>query len=165
MSIASSANRHGPPSSAEHERTVRLCLISPFFTDLPTQGLPTPRANPQNSVNSLLSNFQTSSNGGPSIQNAQNQQPQVRQQQQQQQQQPFPSSGAAQIAENTPLDQMAPIDRWGLAGLLGTIRHENADIAGLAVGQDLTQLGLDLNSPEYFNPSPPPQNTLKIVES
>ncbi|KAL9580188.1 MAG: hypothetical protein Q9212_004648, partial [Teloschistes hypoglaucus] len=130
LSFSSSANRHGPPSSAEHERT----------------GLPTPRANPQNSVNSLLSNFQTSSNGGPSVQNAQNQPPQVRQQQQQQQQ-PFPSSGAAQIAENTPLDQMAPIDRWGLAGLLGTIRHENADIAGLAVGQDLTQLGLDLNSP------------------
>lgn len=50
---------------------------------------------------------------------------------------------------------MVPIDRWGLAGLLATIRSDNPDVAGLAIGQDLTQLGLDLNSQEYVHSQPP----------
>ncbi|KAL9601459.1 MAG: hypothetical protein Q9219_002525 [cf. Caloplaca sp. 3 TL-2023] len=79
--------------------------------------------------------------------NAHSQQPPSRQHQ------GFQPSGASQTAENTPLDQMAPIDRWGLAGLLGTIRNDNADIANLAIGQDLTQLGLDLNSQEPLWPT------------
>ncbi|KAL9026272.1 MAG: hypothetical protein Q9196_005041 [Gyalolechia fulgens] len=69
------------------------------------------------------------------------------------QQQGFQASGASQTAENTSLDQMAPIDRWGLAGLLATIRSDNPDVAGLAIGQDLTQLGLDLNSQEPLWPT------------
>ncbi|KAL8690167.1 MAG: hypothetical protein Q9218_004334 [Villophora microphyllina] len=124
-----------PGSQPDSRRSSTLVdrMMSPSSLSFPNQ---------QNSVNSLLSSYQNS-NGGPSLQNAHSQQPQVRQQQ------PSQASGAAQVAENTPLDQMAPIDRWGLAGLLATIRSENSDVAGLAIGQDLTQLGLDLNSPEY----------------
>jgi CCR4-NOT transcription complex subunit 2 len=44
---------------------------------------------------------------------------------------------------------MSELDRFGLAGLLGMMRHDSNDVAGLAVGQDLTTLGLDLNQPEY----------------
>ncbi|KAL8716511.1 MAG: hypothetical protein Q9225_006174 [Loekoesia sp. 1 TL-2023] len=130
LSFASSSNRHGLTSMTEHDKNA----------------LPTPRANQQNNVNSILSSFQ-SHNLGPSPQNAQNQQPPSRQQQ------GLQPSVASQTAENTPLDQMAPIDRWGLAGLLATIRSDNPDVAGLAIGQDLTQLGLDLNSPEPLWPT------------
>lgn len=48
----------------------------------------------------------------------------------------------------TPLSQMSELDRFGLAGLLETIRSDNQDVSGLAIGQDLTTLGLDLNSQE-----------------
>ncbi|KAL9032902.1 MAG: hypothetical protein Q9180_006237, partial [Flavoplaca navasiana] len=60
---------------------------------------------------------------------------------------------------------MSPIDKYGLAGLLANVRSPDADTAALAIGQDLTQLGMDLNSPEYvFPPSlnqpiHPPQST------
>ena len=43
---------------------------------------------------------------------------------------------------------MSELDRFGLAGLLATVRSENPDIAGLAIGQDLNHLGLNLNSVE-----------------
>lgn len=43
---------------------------------------------------------------------------------------------------------MSEMDRWGLNSLLATMKGENPDATGLAVGQDLTQLGLNLNSPE-----------------
>ena len=58
------------------------------------------------------------------------------------------SPGAVQTPEQVPLSQMSELDRFGLAGLLGMIRHDSNDVAGLAVGQDLTTLGLDLNQPE-----------------
>lgn len=58
------------------------------------------------------------------------------------------SPGAVQTPEQVPLSQMNELDRFGLAGLLGMIRHDSNDVAGLAVGQDLTTLGLDLNQPE-----------------
>ncbi|KAI4183539.1 MAG: hypothetical protein L6R41_005339 [Letrouitia leprolyta] len=123
LSFASSSNRHGLSSAAEHDKNA----------------LPTPRANQLNNVNSILSNFQNHVIGS-SPQTAHSQQPPSRQQQ------GYQVSGASQTAENTPLDQMAPIDRWGLAGLLATVRSDNPDVSGLAIGQDLTQLGLDLNS-------------------
>ncbi|KAK6517190.1 hypothetical protein TWF506_007064 [Arthrobotrys conoides] len=41
------------------------------------------------------------------------------------------------------------IDRFGLNGLLPLIRNEDLDMALLALGTDLTQLGLELNQPEY----------------
>ncbi|KAL8831029.1 MAG: hypothetical protein Q9170_005479, partial [Blastenia crenularia] len=128
LSFASSANRL--TSTTDHDNSA----------------LPTPRATQQNNVNSILSSFQNHPFGS-SPHNALSQQPPSRQQQ------GFQSSGASHTAENTPLDQMAPIDRWGLAGLLATIRSDNPDVAGLAIGQDLTQLGLDLNSQEPLWPT------------
>lgn len=47
------------------------------------------------------------------------------------------------------LASMSELDRYGLAGLLHMIRNEGSDIGTLAIGQDLTALGLDLNQPEY----------------
>jgi hypothetical protein len=58
------------------------------------------------------------------------------------------SPGATQPSDQTPLSQMSALDRFGLPGLLATVRSENPDVASLAIGQDLTQLGLNLNSPE-----------------
>lgn len=43
---------------------------------------------------------------------------------------------------------LGELDRFGLAGLLANVRSENPDVAGLAIGQDLNQLGLNLNSVE-----------------
>lgn len=40
------------------------------------------------------------------------------------------------------------MDRFGLPGLLATIRSENPNVASLAIGQDLNQLGLNLSSHE-----------------
>ncbi|KAF3921254.1 hypothetical protein ABW21_db0205919 [Orbilia brochopaga] len=40
------------------------------------------------------------------------------------------------------------IDKFGLNGLLPLIRNEDLDMALLALGTDLTQLGLELNQPE-----------------
>ncbi|KAJ5232679.1 hypothetical protein N7468_005635 [Penicillium chermesinum] len=54
----------------------------------------------------------------------------------------------AQSGEQPPFEEMSELDRFGLAGLLRMIHHENPDIASLAVGQDLMTLGLDLNQPE-----------------
>ncbi|KAL8653610.1 MAG: hypothetical protein Q9210_001988, partial [Variospora velana] len=130
LNFASNSNRPGLTSAAEQDKSA----------------LVTPRANPPNNINSLLSSFQNHSIGSSSH-STHPQQPPSRQQ-------PiFQASGASQTAENTPLDQMAPIDRWGLAGLLATIRSDNPDVAGLAIGQDLTQLGLDLNSQEPLWPT------------
>ncbi len=44
---------------------------------------------------------------------------------------------------------MSELDRFGLAGLLQMIRNESSDIGAIAVGQDLTALGLELNQPEW----------------
>ncbi|KAI4193674.1 MAG: hypothetical protein LQ348_002812, partial [Seirophora lacunosa] len=130
LNFAANSNRPGLTSAAEPEKSA----------------LVTPRANAPNNINSLLSSFQNHSIGTSSNSTLPQQLPS-------RQQQAFQASGASQTAENTPLDQMAPIDRWGLAGLLATIRSDNADVAGLAIGQDLTQLGLDLNSQEPLWPT------------
>ena len=55
---------------------------------------------------------------------------------------------ATNSREKTPLSQMSAQDRYGLAGLLETVRN-NPDGENLAIGHDLTTLGLELNSPEY----------------
>ncbi|KAJ5175998.1 uncharacterized protein N7482_001875 [Penicillium canariense] len=62
-------------------------------------------------------------------------------------------SAAAQSAEQPPLAQMSELDRFGLSGLLRMIHSESPDVAGLAVGQDLMTLGLDLNQPEPLHTS------------
>eukprot|EP01136_Pigoraptor_vietnamica_P015421 Opistho-1_new@58580 len=48
--------------------------------------------------------------------------------------------------EGSPHDQQA--DRFGLLGLLNVIRMTEQDLNTLAIGSDLTSLGLNLNSPE-----------------
>ena len=44
--------------------------------------------------------------------------------------------------------QMTDLERHGLPGLLETIRSDNSGVSSLAIGHDLTTLGLDLNSSE-----------------
>ena len=43
---------------------------------------------------------------------------------------------------------MSAIDEFGLSGFLNTISNDNPDVSYLARGQDLTTLGLNLNSAE-----------------
>ena len=43
---------------------------------------------------------------------------------------------------------MSAIDEFGLPGFLNTISNDNPDVSYLARGQDLTTLGLNLNSAE-----------------
>lgn len=59
------------------------------------------------------------------------------------------SSGANLTHSQTPLSQMSAIDEWGIAGMLAIIRSDDPNVASLARGQDLTTLGLNLNSAEY----------------
>jgi len=113
-----------------------------------------------NANNSVFSNPQASSQSGLSSQmpikpgsfpEQQQRQPQASQQQQQQQtfgRELVDSPGPVQTPDRMPLSQMTDLDRFGLAGLLGMIRHESEDLAGLTIGQDLTALGLDLNQPD-----------------
>lgn len=49
---------------------------------------------------------------------------------------------------NDRLSNMAEIERYGLPGLLTMISDHSPDHSSLAVGQDLTVVGLDLNRPE-----------------
>ncbi|KAL8895810.1 MAG: hypothetical protein Q9192_003435 [Flavoplaca navasiana] len=107
---------------------------------------PTSRGNQQNNITSLLDNFVNQQQQIGSSRNPQSQQQQ--QQPSRHQRGSLASGGAAQTAENVPVDEMSPIDKYGLAGLLANVRSPDADTAALAIGQDLTQLGMDLNSPE-----------------
>jgi hypothetical protein len=43
----------------------------------------------------------------------------------------------------------ADADVWGIKGLLGIIKVEDSDKSKLALGVDLTSLGLNMNQPEY----------------
>ena len=47
---------------------------------------------------------------------------------------------------------MSESDRFGLNGLTEMIKGDHQDMAMLALGTDLTQLGLDLSQPEYHTP-------------
>ncbi|KAL2831903.1 hypothetical protein BJY01DRAFT_239960 [Aspergillus pseudoustus] len=62
-----------------------------------------------------------------------------------------PSQDSA--AEQQSLADMSELDKFGLAGLLRMIHSDSADVASLAVGQDLMTLGLDLNQPEPLHSS------------
>jgi CCR4-NOT transcription complex subunit 2 len=46
------------------------------------------------------------------------------------------------------LSEMTDSERYGLPGLLSMIPLESPDYSSLAMGQDLTVLGLDLSRPE-----------------
>lgn len=54
--------------------------------------------------------------------------------------------------DRTTPSQMSAMDEFGLAGFLATVRHDNPNVAGLARGQDLNSLGLNLNSAEFVMP-------------
>jgi len=56
--------------------------------------------------------------------------------------------GEAQRIGMGTLNGMTDSDRYGLNGLAELINGENQDTAMLALGTDLTQLGLDLGQPE-----------------
>ena len=58
------------------------------------------------------------------------------------------SSRSNHTPDRTPLSQMSTIDEFGLPGFLSTISNDNPDVSYLARGQDLTTLGLNLNSAE-----------------
>ena len=63
------------------------------------------------------------------------------------------------------MQQQAP-DRFGLLGLLSVIRMQDPDLTTLALGTDLTTLGLNLNSSEYVlapTPHPHTPHTLSRV--
>lgn len=59
------------------------------------------------------------------------------------------SSRSNHTPDRTPLSQMSAIDEFGLPGFLNTISNDNPEVSYLARGQDLTTLGLNLNSAEY----------------
>ena len=62
---------------------------------------------------------------------------------------PLPSPSAASAAHSGSSGaSSASADRYGLLGLLSVIRMTDADLTTLALGTDLTSLGLALNSPE-----------------
>ena len=44
---------------------------------------------------------------------------------------------------------MSPAEKYGLIGLAALVRASEKDSSSLALGTDLTTLGLNLNSPEY----------------
>ena len=54
----------------------------------------------------------------------------------------------ATLSSRAAAPRTPPVDRFGLLGLLGVIRMSDPDVTTLALGTDLTTLGLNLNSPE-----------------
>jgi CCR4-NOT transcription complex subunit 2 len=52
------------------------------------------------------------------------------------------------VPQHKKLADMTDSERYGLPGLLSMIPLESPDYSSLAVGQDLTVLGLDLSRPE-----------------
>lgn len=58
------------------------------------------------------------------------------------------SSPNAQIPLHKKLSDMSDSERYGLPGLLSMIPLESPDYSSLAMGQDLTVLGLDLSRPD-----------------
>ena len=61
-------------------------------------------------------------------------------------------NGSGQPRARSP-SQMSDRDRYGLGGLIEQIRNSDADSSNLAIGMDLTNLGLDLNSSEPIYPT------------
>ena len=59
-------------------------------------------------------------------------------------------------AAQTPVQQVlfSPADRYGLLGLLHIIKTTDPDLSMLALGSDLTTLGLDLGATEYVPREP-----------
>ena len=58
------------------------------------------------------------------------------------------SSRSNHTPDRTSSSQLSELDEFGIQGFLNTINNENPDVSYLARGQDLTTLGLNLNSAE-----------------
>ncbi|PSN69278.1 hypothetical protein BS50DRAFT_491107 [Corynespora cassiicola Philippines] len=58
------------------------------------------------------------------------------------------SPNAQQAPQHKKLSEMTESERYGLPGLLSTIPFDSPDYSSLALGQDLTVLGLDLSRPD-----------------
>jgi CCR4-NOT transcription complex subunit 2 len=60
-----------------------------------------------------------------------------------------PSQSDFQDQDLDPLNREdTDADVWGIKGLLGIIKIEDSDKSKLALGVDLTSLGLNMNQPE-----------------
>ena len=97
-------------------------------------------------MNALLTNF-NDSQFPPQQQTSQSQQPS--QGRQDYGARTGDSSRSNHTPDRTPLSQTSAIDEFGLPGFLNILSHENPDVSYLARGQDLTTLGLNLNSAEF----------------
>ncbi|KAL9630153.1 MAG: hypothetical protein Q9204_004868, partial [Flavoplaca sp. TL-2023a] len=163
MPLSQESARHRLPSTQSGRPDSRTSTLIERIRSPSSLSFSASRGNQQNNMNSLLDNFV---NQQQQIGSSRNTQSQQQHQPSRHQRGSLASGGAAQTAENVPVDEMSPIDKYGLAGLLANVRSPDADTAALAIGQDLTQLGMDLNSPEYVSspslsqsiPSHPPQS-------
>ena len=59
------------------------------------------------------------------------------------------AGSSAVAAPGAPAGTTGAVDRYGLLALLNVIRMTDPDLTTLAIGSDLTTLGLNLNSQEY----------------
>ncbi|MDI1488692.1 MAG: transcriptional regulator [Ramalina farinacea] len=99
--------------------------------------------NPTNNLTSLLSNFSSNSQRATASNSNQQHHSDF--------EPPLPSTGDIPASQKP--EDMSEADRYGLAGFLARIRSEDPMVAGLARGQDLTQLGLNLSSPDPLYPT------------
>ena len=63
-------------------------------------------------------------------------------------------SGSTTSPDRSASSQMSEADKWGLEGFLATVRSPDPNVSGLARGQELNSLGLNLNSAEFVKSSP-----------
>jgi len=152
---AVSASR-SPVDSMRHGQSV----LSDLDSNLLGSSRPNQNGNNSTSLFSGLQDPQVATKPGFPEQQQQRQPSQPQQQSSRLQQQSggfggdlIDSPGTVRTPDQLPLSQMSDIDRFGLAGILAMVRNDNQDLASLAIGQDLTQLGLDLNSSDPLYPT------------
>ncbi|CAF9930261.1 MAG: hypothetical protein HETSPECPRED_007585 [Heterodermia speciosa] len=120
----------------------------PGLSDHEKNGLPSNRQREQNN------HFPVSTlHDSQSLPQQQTSQSQVHQSARPQQAYGVTLSDSTAVTADRGASKMSDIDRFGLAGLLSTVRSDNPDVLGLATGQDLNQLGLNLNSVEPLYPT------------
>ncbi|KAG8531750.1 uncharacterized protein KY384_003382 [Bacidia gigantensis] len=117
----------GNPTDSTRSSSVVERTISPSSSNRPSQSA-------ANNLSTLLSGFNP---GRSSSANTQ--------------QQPIPDSDN-RISDQK-VEEMSDRDRYGLAGLLARINSDDPMVASMARGQDLTTLGLNLNSSDPLWPT------------
>jgi len=147
----SSLQKAGTPHSEFSIQTEDFPALPSASSNFPLPGGEDMAGNFQHGAASIQHGGAPPSSVGYEQQMLWNQQQQQQQQQQhaamQQQQQP----GGHQLLKGAGSGKGAAAggpDRFGLLGLLGVIRMTDQDLTTLALGTDLTTLGLNLNSPE-----------------